>query len=263
MFAVITVAHAEESASNGSSSASTSAGILSHLHANYFATFHGPAVNHLDAAETVDSTGKLSKSAMYLDSEIGATYMFDDSIGAGPVLPFLLYTTRGEGASLGDVGFKITDKKTISTSNFNLYTNLILQLPSSDYSYNRGMRLGVKTTPNVRYIFQGTRYSVGAWTEAKAYLGATSGKLFKLYANPYINYQLTHNFSLNVGYEMEADHFAKTSSMDFQMSQNDLMPGFVYVIAPGVLINPYLQIFTGQNISSDRMALGAVVSASL
>ena len=262
-FSTFSVAHADESASNGSSSTAANSGLWSHLHANYFATFHGPNINHLDSPNTVDSNGNLSKTAMYLDSELGATYMFNDSVGVGPVMPFFLYTTRGEGFSLGDVGLKIANKKTISTSNFNLYTNLIVQLPTSDYSSNRGMTLGLKTTPNVRYVIQGTRYTVGAWTEAKAYLGATSGKLFKLYAAPYLNYQITPKFSLNVEYEMEADHFAKTNSMNFQMTQNDFMPGFVYMITPAVMVNPYLQIFTGQNITADRMALGALLSASL
>jgi hypothetical protein len=30
-----------------------------------------------------------------------------------------------------------------------------------------------------------------------------------------------------------------------------------------MMVNPYVQIFTGQKITSDRMALGAVVSATV
>ena len=263
LFAFFSVAHADESASSGTNTANSSkSDFLDHMHANFFGTLHGPALNHLDAAETVDQNGKLAKSPMYLDSEAGATYMFDNNYGVGAVLPFYLYG-RGEKAQIGDAGIKFVSKKTVSDSNFNLYTNFILQFSTSDYSKNRGQEIAFKTTPNVRYTLQGTRYTVGAWTEAKSYYGAKSGKVFKLYAAPYINYQLNPSLSLNLEYEMEADHFAKTSASDFQMYQNDLLPGVVWMITPTVMFNPYLQIFTANKLSSDRMALGALFSASI
>ena len=121
----------------------------------------------------------------------------------------------------------------------------------------------VKTTPNFRYDVPDSRLAVGSWGEAKAYLGALKGKLFKAYAAPYVNYQLTPKLSLNVEYEIEADHFVGTTPFDFKMFQTDLCPGFVYMVTPKVLINPYLQVFTTDRIAMDHTAMGAVISASI
>ena len=252
--------------SNGTTAADSKSGMsefMSHMNVTYFGIFHGPSVSNIDSNTVDTKTGKESKTTMYMDSEVTLPYTINESVSVAPVIPFLLNVARGEAATLGDLGFKITDRKTISTSNFNLYTNLIIQAPTSDYSKNRGMNAGLKTTPNFRYIFQGTRFSVGSWSEAKAYLGVTSGKTFKLYAAPYANYQITHKFSLNLEYEMEADHMVNTTATKFGMVQNDVMPGFIYMITPTVMLNPYLQVFTAQNVDSDHMALGAVLSASL
>ena len=264
VFAIVSTARAEEP--NGSIEAQKTgmSEFMSHLHASYFASLHGPSLNNLESPYTVDATGKPSKQQMYLDSEINAPYRFNESVSVSPVIPFFLYTTMGQGASLGDLGFKVTERNTLTTNDFNLGTNLIFQLPTSDGSKLRGMDFAVKTTPSIRYIVHNTRLAFGAWTEAKAYLGVTSGKTFKLYGQPYVNYQLSRKFSLNMGYEAETDHMkGQKNNLDFKSYQADLMPGFIYMIAPTVMINPYLQIFTANNITSDRMALGAVVSASL
>ena len=235
------------------------------VYLNYFATYHGPNLTKFDSPYTTDSSGKVSKQAMYLDSEINADYLINKNTGIGPVIPFFLYTTLGQGASLGDVGLKIFNRKTLSTSDFTLNTNIIFQLPTNDASSARGMKFAVKTTPNVRYAIPNSRFTLGSWTEAKAYLGVEKGKTFKLWAGPYVNYQLTSSLSLNLEYELEGNHLVNAKTFDFTMVQNDFMPGFIYMITPKIMVNPYVQIFTGKTIAfaSDRMALGALLSATL
>ena len=260
-----TASFASEAPSPASSTTSAaSESILKNLYINYFGTFHGPSTKDLSSPYTVDRTGKTGKYGINFDSELTTAYMIDPSIGIGPVVPFIVTPVLGQGFLLGDVGVKAFDKKTISTSNFNLYTNLILQAPTSDSSKARDMTLSIKTTPNARYNFSGTRVAIGAWTEAKAYLGVTKEKTFKLYAAPYANYRLTSNLSLNLEYEMEWHHdVGQPGLVGFAAYQTDLQPGFVWNITPHVMVNPYVQIFTTNAMSTERMALAAIISASV
>jgi hypothetical protein len=208
-------------------------GILDKLYVNYFGIFHGESLSNLSSPYTVDRNGQLSTySGVNFDSEITAAYMFTDNIGAGPDIPFLLVPVLGQGVILGDLGVKVT--------------------------------MCVKMTPYVRYSFPKSRFTVGAWTEEKAYLGVTYDKTFKLYAAPYVNYRLTSTFSLNLEYEAEAHHnIGDTGMMNFTMYQTDVEPGVVWMITPKVMFNPYVQIFTTNSVSSDRTALGAVISATV
>lgn len=255
--------------SAGSSTMSTNdasgPSLLDRLYVNYFGIFHGEPLNNLGSTYTVDRNGVQSKySAINLDSEITTAYMFTSDFGVGPDIPFLLVPVMGQGVILGDVGVKAFDRKTISYRGFDLYTNLILQAPTSKASEARNETMGVKMTPYVRYSFPKSRFTVGAWTEEKAYLGVTTDKTFKLYGAPYVNYRLTSNFSLNLEYEMEAHHnVGDVGMMNFTMYQTDLEPGVVWMITPKIMFNPYLQIFTTNQISSDNMALGAVISATV
>jgi hypothetical protein len=240
-------------------------GILDKLYVNYFGIFHGESINNISSPYTVDRKGALSTySGVNFDSEITAAYMFTDNIGAGPDIPFLLVPVLGQGVILGDLGVKAFDTKTVSYRGLNLYTNLILQGATSKSSQAHNETLGVKMTPYVRYSFPRSRFSVGAWSEEKAYLGVTSDKTFKLYAAPYVNYRLTSTLSLNLEYEAEAHHnLGDTGMMNFTMYQTDIEPGLVWMITPKVMFNPYLQVFTTGTVSSDNMALGAVISATV
>ncbi len=275
---LVSAAQAEESSvavppPGQSEAVSTSVGAsaLDDLYLNYFATFHGPSLTGINS-QTVDKNGRPSKQGLFLDSEITAAYMFNErTIGVGPVIPFLAYPVQGQGFVLGDLGVKAFNKKLVSASGLTVYGNIIVQAPTSDSSRDRGMTWALKTTPNVRYEVPSSRFTVGAWTEAKEYFGVKNApgvkdiKTFKLYAAPYANYQLAKDISLNLEYEMEWHHDADEAGyLAFSSYQTDLQPGFVWNITKNVLINPYVAFYTTNNsVTADRSAIGAIISASL
>ena len=237
---------------------------LSNFGFSYFGNFHGGTLHALDSSYTVDRNGKLSKAyGINFDSSVTAAYMFSPSIGLGPEVPFLLVPVRGKGFILGDVGLKAFNKKTVTDGGFTLATNLSIQAPTSDASQARHMSFAVKTTPSARYAFSHSRFGVGTFTEAKAYIGVIRDKTFKLWAAPYVNYQLSPKISANLLYEMEAHHDVGQAGVGFNNYQTDLQPGIVWIVTPQVFVNPYVQIFTGSRIAADRMAVGTVISASL
>jgi hypothetical protein len=242
--------------------------VLDSLYVNVFSNFHGPSLGRLDSPYKLSNTGAMGKAAfdaINFDSELTTAYMLTKDVGIGPDVPFLLVPVLGQGFILGDVGLKMFDRKTISGNGFTLATNLLLQASTSDYSQQIGQDFAIKTTPSVRYRASGSRFAVGAWTEAKAYLGVDSPreKTFKLWAGPYVAYQLTPTVALQLQYEMEARHMKNKPNLDFTNYQTDLMPNVSWMITPHVMFNPYLQLFTGNKVTADSTAVGALFSATV
>lgn len=261
------ITHAQTgSAVSGSSVSTEGAGpsLLDQLYLSYSATYKGQPLNDIGSSRTVNREGlKDLKSGINFDSEVNAGYKFSNEIGAGVVVPFLLFPVQGRGFVLGDIGVKAYDKKAIATKDVTVSANLILQAPTSTFSQDNEMFLGVKTTPSVVYRVPGSHFRLGSLSEAKAYLGATKDKTFKLYAKPFAEYALSDSFAFNVGYEMEWHHKPERPFLQFATYKTALMPGFTWNITPKIYINPYVQIFTTADVGSDTMALGAYLSAAV
>lgn len=270
-FALIGTSAAFAVETSGVSVSNESAAMLSdlmnHLYVNYFATVHGTAFNNLDSPYTLDHNGNNTKSSfntVNFDSEITTAYMITDDIGIGPDVPFVFVPVLGEGIILGDVGIKAIDKHFINSNGFHMSANLYLQAPTNTADKARGLFMGVKSTPGIRYDIPSSRFAVGSWNEIKWYSGVSSGKTFKLYALPYLNYQVSPSLSLNLGYEMETDHMnGSPGFFNFTGYENDLQPGVVWFVTSKIMVNPYVQVFTGNTINTGTTGLGAVVSATL
>ena len=259
-------------ASTASSDVATSS-ILDRLYLGYFGIFHGPELTNLSSPYTPDRKGYEPKKAfsdgtnnMGFDSELTAAYMLTKDVGIGPYVQFYAFPVQGYGITMGDVGIKTFDRHFIKTPQLNVYANLILEAPVN-YDKERGVNFKVKMTPNYRYSFTGTRFATGMWTEETFYFGASdkiaNNKQMKLDFLPYVSYQVAPKWALNLTYEYETDHMAGKSNFDFTRYQNDIMPGFVYSIAPTVIVNPYLQFMTTEKIAIDRSSIGATISASI
>lgn len=242
------------------------ADIMRNLYLNYFATAHGTPLGNLDSPYTLDHSGNNTKSSfntINFDSDVTAAYMLNKDIGLGVSVPFLLVPVQGQGLVLGNVAIKTFDKHFVSYNGLTISENLYIQAPSGKADKNRGMDVGLKSTPGIRYQIPNSRFAIGSWNEMKLYQGVFTGKTFKLYTLPYVNYTLTPTLSLNLGYEFETDHMKNDSFMNFTTYETDVQPGVVWFITPKVMVNPYLQIFTGRKITSDTTALGAVISANV
>ncbi len=258
----------------GGTSEATHSTVIDSMYINLFTVYHGPSMTQVDSPYTVNAegtnTGNLKrKTGMYFDSDLTADYLITSRMGVGATVPFFYTVTQGQDMTLGDAGVNMFYKPEMESRNLHVYTNIKLQAPTSDYSRLIHQTFGFKTTPYVRYDLPGSRFTVGAWSEAKYYLGAekvkgiSTVKTFKTYLAPYVSYQLMPKLALNLEYEMENDHMDGNAPLDFTGYQSDLCPGVVYMITPKILINPYLQIFTTDHVALDRTALGAVITATL
>lgn len=248
----------------GTSEAISNKSFSESMYISLFSNFHGPSVTRAGSAFSLDRKGIESNRGINFDSNLTVAYLFTPSFGAGLEIPFFYLPGKATAFEIGDVGVKVYDKKLVKTQNFSLYGNIILQAITSDYSQSLGQDFAIKTTPNFRYYISGSRFSFGAWTEAKAYLGAKKGKTFKLWAAPHVDYQITPKLSAIFQYAVESDHMANTPGvLNFTAYQTEFNPGIAYFITPHVMINPYLQILATDKIALDRTGIGAIITASL
>ena len=260
-----------------SSSASSTAGtstandivknnnLMEKMYLGLSSTFHGPSLNNLSSPYTTNKAGNIDSTGrgVNFDTTVTAAYLFTPTVGLGIDVPFYYHMTQGHDTILGDLGVRFFDKALYKDSSTTVQTAAIIQAPTSAYSRNNGQTLGLKIAPSIRHNFSDSRFAIGASTDAKAYLGVIRGKTFKLWAMPYVNYQLTPNLSLNVGYEMEAHHMRNASTFDFTSHQTDFTPGIIYMITPKIMVNPFLLVYTTDKIEMNHTGLGAVLSARL
>jgi len=231
----------------------------------YTGNYHGQPLNRLDSGRTVDRNGDFSvkNRPVNVDSELDANYMITNSFGLGPVLPFLAIPTYGQGLVLGEMGFRALDKKTVDYKGLVVSTNLIAQLPTSDYSKQLKMDFALKTTPAIRYSIPASRFTVGAFTEAKQYFGVAADKTFKLWALPYVAYRFAESLSAQLAYEYETHHNVGELYGNLTKYQSDVQPGLIWNVTPHVLVNPYVAFYTTRRATFDTAAVGTFVSATV
>jgi hypothetical protein len=248
----------------GTSTATSKPLSMDDFYVSLFSNFHGPSIQSLGSKSSLDAKGKPSSRGINFDSNVTLAYLVTKSFGVGFEIPFFYLPGQKTAFEIGDIGLKIFEKKLIKTQNFSLYGNILIQAITSDYSRSLGQQVGLKTTPYFRYNIPSSRFSFGAWTEAKSYVGAAKGKAFKLWAAPHVDYQITPKLSAIFQYEIESDHMVGSpGALNFTTYQADFTPGIAYFITPSLMINPYVQIFTTDKIALDRTGVGAIITASL
>ena len=278
MFAIVLCsqpAHADSSVpfDTGASIASSGSGsssALDNIYVNYFGIYHGPRINQIDKPTTLNHDGSTPKGAysdgtndQNFDSELTTAWMINPDWGIGLTTQFNAYPVQGYGITMGDFGLKTFDRHIVNNANWHVYANLNLQ-HAFGYDAERNVGLKIKTTPYFRYDFSNSRFSVGSWNEVTYYAGAQFGNQYKLYADPYVMYQQWEKFAWTFAFEVETDHVATPRAGSyFQTSETDFMPGFTYVFSRKLIVNPFVQIFTGPNIAMNRTGLGVNISATL
>ncbi|MGZ3697719.1 MAG: hypothetical protein ACXWP5_06355 [Bdellovibrionota bacterium] len=240
--------------------------VLDKFYLNLFTIFHGPNVTNMLSPYAAGPTGLPGKQGISFDNELTAAYMFNKNIGLGPDLKFFITPVMGQWFSMDDSGVKaFANNVTPGVKDLTVYTNVIVQAPTSAGSQARGMVLAVKTTPYVRYNLPWSHFTLGAWTEAKAYFGVSTDKTLKLYAAPYIQYNILKNLALGVEYEVEGHHNVGDAGFaSMKLYSSDVSPYISWFITKKFMISPYLQIYTtNAAVTADRMAVGALFSATI
>lgn len=228
--------------------------------------YHGSSLRAADTTRLIDRTGaKLGKAhTTNFDSDVSGGYRLTDKVKMTAIVPFLAFPSPGPGNTftLGDVGLKLSQTDTINFRNFHLNSSLTVQASTSESSRARHQTFAVKTSPSLRYDPGETDFSVGALNEVKSYVGVTTGKTLKVWALPYARYRLNKSVAFNLAYELELNHLAHNPAF-LSHQQHDLQPSVIWNVTKSVVVQPYLQIFSLNSISTARTGFGTMVSAAL
>jgi hypothetical protein len=226
-------------------------------------TYHGPSVGS-PSWHSVDRGKKSSSMGQFFDTDITPAYMVSKDFGVGIEFPFMFIPVKGGDFILGDIGAKFFNKSLIRVGNFNATGSLYIQPPTSEDAQKRGMDLGVKGTSTLSYTIPGSRWRIGSRAEAKWYAGSENGRTFKLFAAPGVTYRFLPTLAAQVQYEMEARHnVGDTGYFNFTAQQTNLQPGLVWNVTPKILVNPFVQLFTGNTVTLDTTAAGLYINASV
>ena len=233
-------------------------------YADLFAHYHGSSLKEFDSSRAMTNKGKLGKqSSVNFDNELGVGYHVTEHLGVGAVVPFLVVpASTADNFILGDAGVKISHHDTVNWRGLRINTNLILQAPTSDYSKARHQKLGIKTTPSIRYDIPNSDFTVGSWNEVKQYVGVQSGANLKVWTLPYVKYHASRSVDLQLAYELDMRHVAHYPAK-LTNYQHDLQPGVIWKITKKVSVNPYLQFFDLGSIRTANTGFGTIVSAAL
>jgi hypothetical protein len=234
--------------------------VLDHVYMSIYSDLQGSSLKQLGSPyQENQTTGLMSKSPMYFATDATLAYLITPQIGVGPYAQLNYTPVLGQGVQWLDVGVTAFNRHLVHTDHLTIMGNIIVEAPTDSYDINRGMYLGLKSSPYVRYEIPHSRFTLGAWTEFKDYMGSTSGKLVKTYYEPYVAYSVVKQLSLSFAYELEYDHYAATSGM--KVYETDIQPGLLWFITPKIVFNPYLQWFTNNRITADTAAFGMSLAA--
>ena len=270
LFAMFAIVLCSQAAHAQGTSEETSSNWTDHLYVSYFGIFHGPRINQMDKPYTLNHDGSTPKAAlsdgtgdMNFDSELTTAWLVDNDWGIGLTTQFYAYPVQGYGVTMGDIGLKTFNRHLVKTNNLRVYANLNIQAPEG-FDATRHVDVKFKSTPYARYDFSGSRFSIGTWSELAYYCGAQFSNQYKIYFQPYVLYQTAPKFAWTFAFEVETDHTATPRAGSyFQTSETDFMPGFTYTFSRHLIVNPFVQVFTGPNIALNRTGIGANISATL
>ena len=241
-----------------------SGSLLKYFYADIYTLYHGPTLDSLGSAYSVDATGRMNRAATTgLESEILAGYVLDRErlIGVGPDVSVINAPVPGQHFVMGDSGVRVFWKKTVDTPTVRVSTDIYLLAPTSPASRSRNMDYAIKTTPFAWYDVD--RYRIGTWSELRYFAGVTEGTALKAYLAPFLQYSFNDRLVLNVIYEMEGHRDIGMGPLQFTNYQTDLAPGLIWKVTRDTFLNPYLKFFPRSPLGAGTTSIGVALYSVL
>jgi hypothetical protein len=252
---------------SSASEGSLTTNIWKNMFADFASSYHGPTVKEF-GPYSQNAIGEVDPKALAgFENNLNVAYMLSTArgIGMGPDIWFYYQPnkTGKDQFTLNDVGLKTFYKNTMVTDHFRLYTNAIVQAPTSEYSREHNVAFSLRTTPFVIYDIGQTRWRVGSWSDFRYLVGASSGLSFKAYVQPYVAYKLNDSVMLTAAYETEADRDVGTPALKFHDVLRDFQPGVAWQVNKKLKLTANLLYFMDQKISTQSTGIAAGLYSQL
>ena len=252
------------SASN-SSTAVAQPRLSDHFTADYIGLFGGGALSDLGGSYSPGPNGKPNTATpQQLENYVGASYKISDTLKVGPRAHFYYSPVQGKNITMFDPLLQITNTDLYSRGNFKLSGYARAYLPVTAESTDSGRQIQFRFLLNPNYDVPHTRLTIGAYTYAQpASFSRFDDKntTFTAYFAPYLNYQLTRTVAITSLYEMAAVRMQRQGGglADFNNGGTDFEPGVNWDVSPNLSLNPYLNFYTGNQVSMDSTSINMLI----
>ena len=249
---------------NNSSTAVAKPRLSDHFTADYLGLFTGGALSDPGASYSPGPDGKPNPATpQQVENYVSGYYKISDTVKVGPRAHFYYSPVQGKNITMLDPLLQITDTNLYSRGNFKLSGYARAYLPVTAESTATGRQIQFRFLLNPNYEIPHTRFTVGVYSYAQpaSYSGYNAtNTTFATYLAPYVYYQLTRTVSITSLYEMAAVRMQRQGDLtSFNNGGTDFEPGVNWDISPNFSINPYLNFYTGNQISMDSTSINMLI----
>jgi hypothetical protein len=225
---------------------------------SYFGIFYGPSLGAASSLQPTVSGEPDPERPILLKNFLTAGYRLSEDVVASATLHWLHRPVHGQDLSFRDPYLRVAHQGLINSGGLVWYADARAHLAVSAFSRESDLLAGFQTFQILTYQVGTSRLSLGAYGSARynVYGPQGSGNDLELYLGPNLAYQLTPTLSFSVLYEMGMSHaFGEPPGRMFN-DGTDLQPGINWDVTPTLMINPYLNIYTGDKVTLDSTSLG-------
>ena len=234
----------------------------SHAVMSYYAIFYGPSVQDPSLLQPNERGEQSADRPLLLKNYLTLGYDFNREVEMSATAYGTLVPVAGHSAVLHDPYLRIAFNSIAHTDKINLYGDVRLHLPTSTDSKNADLRSGIQLFQITSMIPSDSRFGFGIYTSERVnfYGPAGNGSDLVLYVGPNISYQVSNSIALTTLYEMGASHTYGDETWGLNNDGTDLEPGVSWDITPNLNVNPYLNIYTGNQVTLQSTSIGMTLS---
>jgi hypothetical protein len=235
-----------------------------HFTADYLGLFTGGSLSNPGGSYSPGTDGKPNPATpQQVENYVSASYKISDTLKVGPRAHFYYSPVQAKNITMFDPLLQITSTDLYSRGNFKLSGYARAYIPVTAESTDAGRQIQLRFLLNPNYDIPHTRFTTGFYAYAQpASFSRFSEKntTFTAYLAPYLNYQLTRTVSITSLYEMAAVRAQRQGDLtSFNNGGTDFEPGVNWDVSPNISINPYLNIYTGNQISMDSTSINMLI----
>jgi hypothetical protein len=235
---------------------------LERLKVTYVAVLDGPPISALDSNYRTDAgTGFRDEGApLGVRNDISVMYPINKKVTFGPVLRFAFRAVPEGKNALNDPYIKLGTSNILSESgDFTMPAQIRWGFPWSSSSqkkeqvgYAVGRLIPTYAVPNTKFTFNfDAILKANIFKRNTTAPGATGPNDFSMYGSLGGGYQALENVSLNLGYNVGANHEMGQALTTLNNDGTSIQPGLDWDIFKNVTLSPSVYIMTGNRVSSD------------
>jgi hypothetical protein len=235
---------------------------ISPIWANYYGIYYGSSLSDPSSYQATADGARDPNRPVLIKHFVTAGYDFSPEVSIAATGYWVYIPMGGQQMITQDPSARISFNRIVHTDNFNWYGDLRAVFPVTSASRDADLLAAGETFHFVSYSFPDSRWMAGLYAKVRYnYFGKFgSGNDFDVYFAPMANYQISPKLTLTMLYEMGANHYFGQDAYELNNDGTDFQPGIAWSITPSVTFNPYLNLYTGDQVSWKTTSIGATLS---